>query len=180
MSRIGNKPIKLNEDVDIDIANGIVTVKGPKGELSVNIDNNILVENKDSIIQLKVIDNKDRQGNAKLGLYRSLIQNNIIGVTQGYKKELILQGIGYRVQKNGNNLNFSLGFSHSIEFNAPNGIKLEVEAQTKVFVEGIDKELVGRTCSNIIKLRKRDVYKGKGIYFSGEHIKKKPGKSIKK
>jgi large subunit ribosomal protein L6 len=180
MSRIGNKHIEIDKDVQISINDCNVTVTGPKGSLELVVDKNISIEFENNIIQLKVINDKDRQGNAKLGLYRSLLQNNVIGVTKGFKKDLLLQGIGYRVQKKGNDLVFSLGYSHPVNFSTPKGIDLNIEGQTKLFVEGIDKELVGRTCANIISLRKRDVYKGKGIYFVGEHIKKKPGKSIKK
>jgi len=179
MSRIGKKAIDI-KDVEVVVNDTNVSVKGRNGTLSLDVDENISVSVEADQLILKVLNAKDRKANAKLGLYRSLIQNNVIGVTKGFKIDLILQGIGYRVQKNGNDLNFSLGYSHPIVFPAPEGITLNVEGQTKVSVEGIDKELVGRTTSKILGLRKRDVYKGKGIYFVNEKIKKKPGKSIKK
>ena len=179
MSRTGNKIIQYPEDVSIVIEEEYIRVSGPKGLLSVpNFSSfKILMENNTLKIS-KLVD--DKSSREKHGLIRTLINNAIIGVSQGYQKKMNLKGIGYRVQLKGSDLEFSLGYSHPITVPATNGIDFKVEGQNVFYVNGIDKELIGRTCASIKKLRKKDSYKGKGIFFENEVIKKKQGKSVKK
>jgi len=179
VSRIGNKPVDIEAGSSITIENGVVVVKGPKGELTCSIDSNIDVSIEDNKIIL-TRKSEDKSVRAKHGLYRALINNMIIGVTKGYEREMFLQGIGYRVLAKGTDLEFSLGYSHPVPFKAPQGIKFQVDAQDKFKVSGIDKQLVGEVCAQIKRLRKRDAYKGKGIHFVGDIIRKKQGKSVKK
>jgi large subunit ribosomal protein L6 len=156
-----------------------VTLKGPKGELSCGIDPSITVTFVDNQIQLKRSNDK-KEVKAKHGLYQALLANNCKGVFEGFTKSLQLVGIGYRVQMKGKGLEFTLGYSHPVLFEAVDGILFTVEGQDKLIVTGIDKQLVGEVCARIKKLRKRDAYKGKGIHFVGDQIRKKPGKKIKK
>ena len=179
MSRVGNKEIVIESDIEIRQESDCVFVKGPKGELSCAVKKEITVNvNGNSIKLSRCSETKDVR--ALHGLYRALIANMIEGVSKGFEKNLVLFGIGYRVQLKGKNLEFSLGYSHPVPFEAPEGIFFAVDGQDKLKVTGIDKQLVGETCARIKKLRKRDAYKGKGIHFAGEIIRKKPGKSVKK
>lgn len=179
MSRIGNKPVDIQSDSSITLDNNVVTVKGPKGQLSCQVDSliEISLETNQVILRRK---SENKEIRAKHGLYRSLIHNMVIGVTKGYESEMFLQGIGYKVIAKGTDLEFSLGYSHPVLFKAPNGIKFQVDAQDKFKVLGIDKQLVGEVCAKIKQLRKRDAYKGKGIHFVGDIIRKKQGKTVKK
>lgn len=179
MSRVGNKVIDIESNVEIKEENGTVVVKGPKGELNCAVDSVISVEISGDQLTLKR-SSDEKSVRAKHGLYRALIANMVEGVTKGFEKDLVMSGIGYRVQLKGNDLEFSLGYSHPVPFPAPEGITFTVEGQDKIKVTGIDKQLVGETCARIRKLRKRDAYKGKGIHFAGEIVRKKPGKSVKK
>ena len=178
MSKIGKQPIAILEGVEVKIDGQTVTVKGPKGELSRKLEQGIkakIVENE--VIVEKV--SKSRAARQLWGLNRTLISNMIGGVTEGFKKDLELVGIGYRVEKKGENLTFALGFSHPVEFKTPEGITLEVADKTKVAVLGIDKQLVGQTAARIRSLRPPEPYKGKGIKYADEVIKTKPGKAGK-
>ena len=179
MSRTGNKLINIVENVELKIESNSIFVKGPKGELTMPKFSELdyKIEDKSLSIARK---NNNRSAKEKHGLSRTLIANAVNGVTIGFEKQLILHGIGYRVQLKGNDLEFSLGYSHPILFKAPENIKFKVEGQNKFFVTGVSKEVVGQVCSDIKKLRKKDSYKGKGIFFVDEKITKKPGKSIKK
>ena len=178
MSRIGRKRIKLNS-VDVKRDGNQVIVNGPKGKLTIPME--LEFELKIDNDELEVINNSKRKdSNAKHGLYRSLINNMVIGVSEGFAKDLELVGVGYRVIKQGNDLVFSLGFSHQITISAVEGIDFTVEGQNKVKVSGIDKQLVGQLANNIRKLRPPCSYKGKGVKYSDEVIRKKQGKSVKK
>jgi large subunit ribosomal protein L6 len=180
MSRVGNKVIIIDSGVDVDVSEGAVDVRGPKGSLTCKFDAkavSFFVE--DSSIKV-VRSSESKAVKAKHGLYRALVANMIEGVSKGFEKKLFMQGIGYRVQLKGNDLEFSLGYSHPVFFKAPLGIVFTVVGQDKFQVAGIDKQLVGEVCAQIKKLRKRDAYKGKGIHFEGDIIRKKAGKSIKK
>jgi large subunit ribosomal protein L6 len=179
VSRVGNKVIDIESNVEITQDNGIVVVKGPKGELNCKVDKAISVAIDGNQIKLSR-SSEEKEIRAKHGLYRALIANMVEGVTKGYEKDLVMSGIGYRVQLKGKDLEFSLGYSHPVPFKAPEGITFTVDGQDKIKVAGIDKQLVGETCARIRKLRKRDAYKGKGIHFAGEVVRKKPGKSVKK
>lgn len=179
MSRIGNKEIEVQSGVSVSTEENVVKVKGPKGELLCPISSEITVIIEEGKVRL-VRSSEAKEVKAKHGLYRALISNMILGVSQGYEKILELKGIGYRVQAKGKDLEFALGYSHPVPFKAPNGITFAVENQTTLKVSGIDKQVVGEVCAQIKKLRKRDAYKGKGIHFAGAKITRKSGKSVKK
>ena len=178
MSRIGNKPITVPSEVTIKIDGQKITVTGPKGTLEREIHKNISLEMNEN--EIKVIRKNDEQQNRSLhGLTRTLINNMIIGVTSEYIKELQINGVGYRVQKQGNNLNLTLGYSHPVIFEAPAGITFDVPNPNTIIVKGIDKELVGQTAAVIRTKRPPEVYRGKGIKYADEVIRRKEGKTGK-
>ncbi|HEX6982839.1 MAG TPA: 50S ribosomal protein L6 [Balneolaceae bacterium] len=184
MSRIGNQPIELKDDVEFNIdADNVVTIKGKKGSDTLQIHPGITVEKKDG--ELIVNRNSDQKNDRSLhGLYRSLIDNMIIGVTEGYKKELEIIGVGFRASLSNGVLELTLGFSHPIYFVAPDGIDLEVDTKSRknpmVIVSGINKELVGQVAAKIRSLRPPEPYKGKGIRYVDEWVRRKAGKSAAK
>lgn len=178
MSRIGKQPIAIPAGVDVTIDGQDVTVKGPKGTLSHSVVTPIAVAIEDGQVVV-TRPNDERRNRAMHGLSRTLINNMIIGVTEGYKKQLEITGTGYRVVAKGKDMEFSLGFSHTITVPAPEGIEFTVESQTKFTVSGIDKQLVGETAARIRKLKKPEPYKGKGIHYVGEVIRRKVGKAGK-
>ena len=176
MSRIGKKPIVIPKDVKIEVNDRVVSVGGLKGNLILHLSDRITVEIKDSQLFLKRV--SDTKPDKSLhGLYRALIFNMIKGVTEGYVKELEIIGVGFRAQIQGNNLNMQLGFSHPVNFPIPEGIKIETPKQTQIIVRGIDKEKVGEVASEIRAIFPPEPYKGKGIRYSGEYVKKKVGKA---
>ena len=178
MSRIGRLPIAIPAGVDVTVDGSAVTVKGPKGELALTVANPIAVAIEDG--QLLVTRPDDERVSRSLhGLTRTLIANQIIGVTTGYSKGLEIVGTGYRVQAKGANLEFALGYSHSITVEPPAGISFAVEGNNKLTVHGIDKQAVGEVAANIRKLRKPEPYKGKGVRYAGEVVRRKAGKSGK-
>ncbi|MFZ2502384.1 MAG: 50S ribosomal protein L6 [Nocardioides sp.] len=179
MSRIGKLPITVPSGVNVAIDDRHITVKGPKGELSHVVVEPITVEQSDGVLEVKR-PNDERISKAMHGLTRTLINNMVVGVTEGYEKKLEIVGVGYRVlPKSPTQLEFQLGYSHPITFNAPEGITFAVESATKLGVQGIDKQLVGEVAANIRKLRKPEPYKGKGVRYAGEHIRRKVGKAGK-
>jgi large subunit ribosomal protein L6 len=180
MSRIGKLPITVPSGVDVNIDGRTVTVKGPKGTLSHTVIEPITVERDDSGAVVVNRPDDERKSKAYHGLSRTLVNNLFVGVTAGYEKKLEIHGVGYRVQAKGSDLEFALGYSHPVPVKAPAGISFAVESPTKFSVTGIDKQLVGETCAYIKKLRKIDPYKGKGIKFAGEVIRRKAGKAGKK
>lgn len=178
MSRIGNSPITIPNNVEISLEPGMIKVKGPKGELSQPVSDRIEIKLEDQ--QLTV----HRRGNqpkvrALHGLTRMLIYNMIVGVTQGWQKKLEMVGTGYRAKLEGNNLVLSIGYSHPVKISAPDQIKFEVEGQNKITVSGIDKQLVGQVAADIRNVRPPEPYKGKGIRYQGEYIRRKAGKAAK-
>ncbi len=181
MSRIGRQPIHLPDGVRVEVApNNVVTVTGPKGTLTLQVDPDITVEVEDKTVRvLRPTDQKRHR--ALHGLYRALIQNMVTGVTQGYRKELEIIGIGFRASMSGNMLELALGYSHPIYFVPPEGIKLSVRSERGsnpiVIVEGIDKQLVGEVAAKIRALRPPEPYKGKGIRYVGEYVRRKAGKT---
>ena len=178
MSRIGKLPVPVPAGVDVQVDSQTVTVKGPKGTLSHTVAAPITVEQADGSLEVKRPD--DARGSRSLhGLTRSLINNMVVGVTDGYEKKLEIHGTGYRVANQGGNLVFSLGYSHQITVEAPQGIAFAVENPTRFSVQGIDKQQVGEVAANIRKLRKPDPYKGKGVRYAGEQIRRKVGKAGK-
>ncbi len=179
MSRIGKLPVAVPSGVDVAIDGALVTVKGPKGTLSHAVAAPIVVEQSDGVLDVKRPDD-ERLSKSLHGLTRTLVNNMVVGVTDGYEKKLEIVGVGYRVLSKGpTQLEFQLGYSHSIVFDAPEGITFTVESPTKLGVVGIDKQLVGETAAKIRKLRKPEPYKGKGVRYAGEHIRRKVGKAGK-
>ena len=179
MSRIGRMPVVVPSGVDVAIDGSLVTVKGPKGSLSHTVVTPITVEKNDGVLTVTRPDD-ERESRARHGLTRTLVNNMVVGVTEGYEKKLEIVGVGYRVLSKGpTQLEFQLGYSHSITFNAPEGITFTVESPTRLGVQGIDKQLVGEVAANIRKLRKPEPYKGKGVRYAGEHIRRKVGKAGK-
>ncbi|MDQ1733843.1 MAG: large subunit ribosomal protein [Pseudonocardiales bacterium] len=178
MSRIGKLPIPVPSGVDISIDGQSVTVKGPKGTLSHVVAEPITVAQQDGTLQV-VRPDDERDSKALHGLSRTLIANMVTGVTTGYIKNLEIVGTGYRVTAKGADLEFALGFSHPVVVPAPEGISFKVETPTRFAVEGIDKQKVGEVAANIRKLRKPDPYKGKGVRYQGEVIRRKAGKTGK-
>jgi large subunit ribosomal protein L6 len=175
MSRIGKQPIPVPSGVSVSVEPGVVRVNGPKGELSERIPRDISVEQEGE--QLLVKRPTDRGEHRALhGLARSLVFNMVHGVTEGYEKTLEIQGVGYRAQKKGNDLELSLGYSHPVPIKAPDGIEFEVPQPTRVIVRGISKQLVGEVAANIRKQRPPEPYKGKGIRYEGEYVARKVGK----
>jgi large subunit ribosomal protein L6 len=178
MSRIGRLPIQVPSGVEVSIEGRKVTVKGPKGTLSHTVVQPLSVAQDGGVITVTRPDDED-VNRALHGLSRTLIANMVAGVTEGYKKTLEIIGTGYRVQARGANLEFSLGYSHPVTVQPPEGIKFTVEAPTRFSVEGIDKQQVGEVAANIRKLRKPDPYKGKGVRYQGEQVRRKAGKAGK-
>ncbi len=178
MSRIGRMPVNVPSGVDITIDGRDVTVKGPKGTLSLAVSTPIEVNHADGVITV-TRPSDEGEIRALHGLSRSLIANMVTGVTSGYAKTMEIVGVGYRVQAKGADLEFALGFSHPVVIRPPEGISFRVETPTRFVVEGIDKQQVGEVAANIRKLRKPDPYKGKGVRYSGEIIRRKAGKAGK-
>jgi large subunit ribosomal protein L6 len=179
MSRIGKLPITVPSGVDVNIDGQAVSVKGPKGALSLNLAEPIIIEKADDGTLEVKRPNDERRSRSLHGLSRTLVQNMVVGVTQGYEKKMEIHGVGYRVALKGSDLEFALGYSHPVKVEAPEGITFAVETPTRFSVAGIDKQLVGEVAANIRKLRKPDPYKGKGVRYSGEKIRRKVGKTGK-
>lgn len=184
MSRIGKLPIKIPAGVNVTMTDGVVTVKGPKGELSQQVDSSIIVKIADGEIVFEVdekspVDYKQKQ--AYHGLYRALVNNMVVGVSEGYKKTLELVGVGYRVSNQGNVIEFSLGYTHPIFLELPKEVMVETKSERNqnplLMLESCDKQLIGLICAKIRTFRKPEPYKGKGILFKGEVIRRKSGKS---
>jgi large subunit ribosomal protein L6 len=178
MSRIGKQPIEVPSGVEVSIDGSRVTVKGPKGTLEHTVVEPITVAKQDGVVQVSR-PNDERESRSRHGLTRSLVNNMVVGVTEGYTKSLEIVGVGYRVQARGRDLEFALGYSHPVPVAAPEGITFTVESPIRFSVQGIDKQLVGEVAANIRKLRKPDPYKGKGVRYAGEQVRRKVGKTGK-
>ena len=175
MSRIGRAPIAIPNGVTVKLENNVVTVKGPKGELVREFNQDMIIEVEENVLTVKrPSDNKDHR--SLHGLTRTLISNMVIGVTEGFTKTLEISGVGYRAAKAGNKVNLSLGFSHPVEVEPPTGISLEVPAPNKIVVSGINKEEVGAMAAKIRGYREPEPYKGKGIRYKDEKVRRKEGK----
>ncbi|APC46826.1 50S ribosomal protein L6 [Virgibacillus halodenitrificans] len=179
MSRIGLKPIEIPEGVEVKIGDrNSVTVKGPKGELSRDLPQDMKINMEDNVITIeRPSDHKDHR--ALHGTTRSLINNMVVGVSKGFEKSLEIIGVGYRAQKQGNKVVINAGYSHPVEIDPIEGIEIEIPKNTQVVVKGIDKELVGAIASNIRAIRPPEPYKGKGIRYEGEFVRRKEGKTAK-
>ena len=178
MSRIGKAPISVPGGVDIQISGQAVTVKGPKGQLSRELSDLVSISKDGDTLQVERIDDS-REARAMHGLMRSLVANMVTGVTDGFRKELDIVGVGYRAQAKGKGLELSLGFSHPVLVDAPDGISFVVPQPTRIEVHGIDKQLVGQVAANIREWRKPEPYKGKGVRYADEHVRRKAGKAGK-
>ncbi|WP_250279490.1 50S ribosomal protein L6 [Frankia sp. Cppng1_Ct_nod] len=178
MSRIGRLPIPVPSGVDISVEGSEIVVKGPKGTLNHSVVEPIIVSTEDGQLIVSRPDD-DRRSRALHGLTRTLVANMVTGVTAGYSKTLEIVGVGYRVQARGSDLEFALGFSHPVPVKAPDGIRFEVQTPTRFVVHGIDKQQVGEVAAKIRRLRKPDPYKGKGVRYQGEVVRRKVGKSGK-
>lgn len=179
MSRIGKIPVTVPSGVDVTIDGAQVTVKGPKGTLSHSIPTPITVDFGDDGALVVTRPNDERESRSLHGLTRTLLANLVTGVTAGYEKKLEIVGTGYRVISKGSSLEFALGFSHPVVVDAPEGISFAVEGPTKFTVSGIDKQQVGEVAANIRKIRKPEPYKGKGVRYAGEQVRRKVGKAGK-
>jgi len=177
MSRIGNAPITVPSGVDVTISGRQIAIKGPKGSLERQIPGDIEIANDDGTITV-TRPNDQNKTKALHGLTRTLVNNMVIGVTEGYTKTLEIHGVGYRAEAQGpNKVRLNLGFSHTIDVEAPEGVAFDLPQQTQINVVGIDKELVGQVAANIRSLRKPEPYKGKGVRYQGEHVRRKAGKT---
>lgn len=178
MSRVGMSPIPIPSDVHVSVTSGSVHINGPRGELHRAIPEGIVVDDADGEIIVKRA-GETREVRALHGLVRSLIANMVEGVTQGFEKRLEIQGVGYRATKQGSDIELAVGYSHSVKKKAPRGIEFDVPAPTRITVKGIDKELVGQVAADVRAIRKPEPYKGKGIRYEGERVRRKAGKAAK-
>ncbi len=178
MSRIGKNPIDIPEGVQITIDGQVVKVKGPKGELSQEVHPSIKIDQKDNQLNFSIADENYKKANAFWGLYRSLVNNMIVGVTEGFQKQLEVNGVGYKASSAGKQLTLNVGYSHPVEFEMPEGIEAKVEGNV-ITISGINKQQVGEVAANIRKVRKPEPYKGKGIKYIDEVIIRKVGKTAK-
>lgn len=181
MSRIGKLPIDIPSGVEVTFSNGTVTVKGPKGELKQDVNPLIKIDIADNQTTVVPLD-ETKEARSYHGLYRSLIANMIEGVTNGYQKRLEIQGVGYRAQVQGSKITLNLGFSHPIEYQVPQGITAEIDKDKNniIIISGIDKQQVGQVSAEIREYRKPEPYKGKGVRYEGEHVRRKAGKTASK
>ena len=178
MSRIGKEPISIPSDVQVSIEGKSVEVTGPKGSLDLDLPGEIDARQEDDVVLVER-PNDERKNKALHGLTRSLINNMVIGVSEGFKKELEIVGVGYRAAISGDGLELQLGFSHPVKVKAPDGITFDVPEPTQIIVSGINKEVVGKVAADIRSYRKPEPYKGKGIRYAGEHVARKAGKAAK-
>lgn len=179
MSRVGRAPITVPAGVEVSIAGAHVTVKGPKGSLDLDVPGEITVRQEGSELLVER-PNDERQNRAMHGLVRSLVNNMVIGVSEGFTKELEIIGVGYRATPKGDSsLELALGFSHPVSVDAPEGVTFEVPAPTQILIRGVDKQVVGQVAANIRAIRKPEPYKGKGVRYKGEHVVRKAGKAGK-
>ena len=175
MSRIANNPVAIPNGVEVSLEGQAVKIKGVKGELSAEVHHSVNIDADEGLLFFKA-NEESKNARALAGTFRSLVNNMVQGVTEGFQKELELQGVGYRAQAQGKKLNLSLGFSHPVEYVAPEGIEIETPTQTQVIVKGIDKQLVGQTAAEIRSYRPPEPYKGKGVRYQNEFVKRKEAK----
>jgi len=176
VSRVGNEPIIIPDGVGVTVGDDGVTVKGPKGTLVDRFDKRIVVVVEDGVVRLSRVDD-ERESKALHGLSRALLSNMVVGVSEGYKKELRTEGVGYRANLQGSRLELQVGYSHPVHIEAPDGISFEVPEPTKIIVSGIDKQQVGQIAADIRRVRPPEPYKGKGIRYVGEYVRRKAGKA---
>ncbi len=179
MSRIGKKPVPLSDKVKVSVQGELLSVQGPKGNLERKMHPAVRLEMTDDSVEVKLTDSKDKGQVALQGLYRSLIANMVTGVTEGYERQLLLSGIGYRAEASGKKLVLNVGYSNPVEFTLPQEVEAKVE-NNKIILSGIDKEIIGQTAANIRSIRPPEPYKGKGIMYADERIIRKAGKTAGK
>ena len=175
MSRIGKKPVELPSGVSASVSGQTIEVKGPKGSRSFSATDDVAIKVEDNVVTIEPR-GKSKRARQQWGMSRTMVQNLVTGVTQGFKKELEIQGVGYRAQMQGNTLKLNLGYSHDVDFVAPEGVTVTAPKQTEIVVEGIDQQLVGQVAANIREWRAPEPYKGKGIKYKDEYIFRKEGK----
>ena len=175
MSRIANNPVAIPNGVEVFLDGQALRIKGAKGELTAQVHNLVSIDADEGFLSFKASE-ESKNARALAGTFRSLVNNMVQGVTEGFQKELELQGVGYRAQAQGKKLNLSLGFSHPVEYEAPEGVEIETPSQTQVIVKGIDKQLVGQTAAEIRAYRPPEPYKGKGVRYLNEFVKRKEAK----
>ncbi len=175
MSRIANNPVGIPKEVEITLTGRELNVKGSKGQLNLVIHELVEISHEEDVLKVSATQ-PSKKSNALAGTFRSIIDNMVVGVNKGFEKELELQGVGYRAQLRGNKLNLTLGFSHPVEYLIPQGIEIETPSQTQIVVKGIDKQLVGQVASEIRAFRPPEPYKGKGVRYANEHVKRKEAK----
>ena len=178
MSRIGKKPVELAKDVKVDVADGRVTVTGPKGELTLRVPATVSLKVEGATLTVERVGGDDKQSRADHGTIRALINNMVKGVSQGYVRELEIQGVGYRARVVGKTLTMLVGYSHPVVYDVPEGVKVTVADSTQLKVEGIDKQLVGQVAARIRAFCPPEPYKGKGIRYKDEHVRRKAGKTV--
>ncbi len=179
MSRIGKQPIKIDSGVTVEMKDQAVSVKGPKGQLEYTLPDCVKVQQEDGMLRLENLGaDKDKKSRALYGTARAILQNMVTGVSTGYRKELEIRGVGFRGQCAGQRLVLNLGFSHQVEFFAPEEISISMSGNNRIVVEGIDKQLVGETAAKIRSFRPPDAYKGKGVRYLGEEVIQKEGKTV--
>lgn len=176
MSRIGKQPITIPKGAKVEVKDGVLIAEGPKGRVEQKLMRECPVSIEDGVITVSRLDDSG-PAKAKHGLVRSLLKNAVVGVTEGFRKELEIVGVGYRGEVKGKEIHFALGFSHPIVFPIPEGVKAEIDRNNKITLDGADRQLVGQVAANIRRLRPPDPYKAKGIRYSGEHIRRKEGKA---
>ena len=175
MSRIANNPVAIPNGVEVFLDGQALRIKGAKGELTAQVHNLVIIDADEGFLSFKASE-ESKNARALAGTFRSLVNNMVQGVTEGFQKELELQGVGYRAQAQGKKLNLSLGFSHPVEYEVPEGVEIETPSQTQVIVKGIDKQLVGQTAAEIRAYRPPEPYKGKGVRYQNEFVKRKEAK----
>lgn len=175
MSRVTNSPVTLPSGVEVKLSGQDVSVKGAKGQLEFVIHNSVVLVQEEGELKVRT-KNEDRNANAMAGTMRAIVQNMVTGVSQGFEKKLELQGVGYRAQAQGGKLTMQLGFSHPVEYNLPEGISAETPSQTEIVIAGVDKQRVGQVCAEIRSFRPPEPYKGKGVRYAGEYVRRKEAK----
>ena len=180
MSRIGDRKLQVPTNINVELVDDNITVKGPKGELTRQIPKDVIVKIEDGHLTVNVKNKNNKNAPIMQGTMNSLIKNMFIGVTDGYEKKLEIYGVGYRFQVQGNNLNINAGFSHQVKMSVPKGLTVEAISNTEIVIKGINKEEVGEFAAVVRKVRKPEPYKGKGIRYAGEHIRFKEGKKASK
>ena len=175
MSRIANNPVGIPSGVEVFLNGRELSVKGSKGSLEMTIDNHVDIKHEDDVLMFSAANNGKRSG-ALAGTYRSLVNNMVVGVSEGYQKKLELQGVGYRAKASGKSVNLTVGYSHPINYQLPEGVSAETPSQTEIVISGADKQLVGQVAAEIRKFRPPEPYKGKGIRYTDEHVYRKEAK----